>query len=64
MHQTGGRFRPEDADMDGAPRAAVLPDPPDEQKLLWGDSGGVVLITGILVTVVVVLTLTVGALPL
>lgn len=35
-----------------------------EQKLLWGDWGGVVLIAAILLTVIVVLTLTVGALPL
>ncbi|WP_143695290.1 hypothetical protein [Williamsia sp. 1135] len=38
--------------------------PSVEQDLLWGDWGGVVAITAILATVIVVLTLTVGALPL
>lgn len=46
------------------PVVAAVPDLPREQELLWGAWGGVVVIAGILITVVVVLTLTVGALPL
>lgn len=38
--------------------------PSVEQDLLWGDWGGVVAIAAILASVVVVLTLTVGSLPL
>lgn len=46
------------------PNGAALPGLSRDQELLWGDWGGVVVIAGILITVVVVLTLTVGALPL
>lgn len=59
---TGSTLR-EDADAVD-PAGAALPGPSREQELLWGDWGGVVVIAGILITVVVVLTLTVGALPL
>lgn len=38
--------------------------PSVEQELLWGEWGGVVAVVAILATVVVALTLTVGALPL
>jgi hypothetical protein len=51
-------------DVDAQPYLAPVADTPGEQDLLWGDWGGVALVAAILLTVVVMLTLTVGALPL